>query len=153
MTETEVVASDEIDLSPIETHLGFLLRLAQQTVFDEFHRRFGKEGLTPARYSVLALVAVRPGLRQVTLSKGLHIKPPNIAVLINAMEADGLIERQTLEGNRRERRVFLTKLGQATYKRLAPKIAAMEAGFAERFSASDLQTLIRTLQRLHPGTP
>ena len=140
-----------MDLSPISTHLGFLLRLAQQTVFDEFHRVVGEEGWTPARYSVLALVAARPGLRQVTVANGLRIKPSNFAVLINTMQADGLIERQTSDGNRRERRLVLTPAGQAAHRRLEPRVLAMEASFAKRLSPKVLDTLLTALGQLQAG--
>jgi len=140
-----------VDLAPLSGHIGFLLRLAQQRIFDEFHRRFGARGLTPARYAVLAVVSANPDVRQVALANALHIKPPNMAVLIAAMEADGLVARSLDARNRRANMLRLTETGAVLYAEVAGDIAAMEQDFAARFFPQGQDAVRAALTRLlHP---
>ncbi|MFT8242830.1 MarR family winged helix-turn-helix transcriptional regulator [Roseomonas sp. BN140053] len=133
---------------PLARHVGFLLRLAQQRIFEEFHRRFGSTGLTPARYSVLALVGTHPGTRQVAVAGALQIKQPNLAVLITAMAADGLVERRTDASNRRANGLFLTPAGAALLARVRPQVEAMEAEFCAGLGPGQQDALLATLRTL-----
>lgn len=137
-----------LDTAPLEGHLGFLLRLAQQRVFEEFHRRFGAEGLTPARYSVLVLLAANPDARQVALAEALQIKQPNLVVLIHAMEAEGLVERREDATNRRANLLRLTPAGAALLARMEPAVRAMDAGFWAELPEAEREALFAALRRV-----
>jgi DNA-binding MarR family transcriptional regulator len=139
-----------LDMTPLAGHVGFLLRLAQQQVFDEFHRRFAAAGLTPARYSVLALLHANPDVQQGHLAEALRIKPSNMAVLLAGMEALSLVDRRVDAGNRRANRLRLTAAGAALYRRLTPDILAMEARVAQRLSEAEYACLLELLARMSP---
>ena len=140
-----------LELAGLDRHLGFLLRLAQQQVFDEFHAAFGPERLTPARYSVLALLHANPGAQQGRLAGALRIKPPNLAVLLAELETQGLVERRVDAGNRRANLLRLSAAGEALHARLAPAVLAMEARVAQRLDAQEYATLLALLGKLSPA--
>ena len=143
-------APPPLDLSPLMGHVGFLLRLAQQQVFDEFHRGFAQAGITPARYSVLALLHANPDVPQARLAEALRIKPPNLAVLLAEMEAQGLVDRRVDAANRRANLLCLTAAGRALYGRFTPEILAMEQQVAHRLTPGQYATLIKLLAKLSP---
>lgn len=137
-----------VDISPLSGHIGFLLRLAQQRVFEEFHRRFGAQGLTPGRYAVLAVLDANPDVRQVAIANALQIKPPNMAVLVTAMEADGLVERRMDTRNRRANMLRLTDKGAGLYAAVAGDIRAMEGEFAAQFFPDGVGPVMAALSRI-----
>lgn len=137
-----------VDIAPLAGHVGFLLRLAQQRIFEEFHRRFGALGLTPGRYAVLAVLAANPDVRQVAIANALQIKPPNMAVLVAAMEADGLLQRRLDASNRRANMLRLTEKGATLYAGVAGEIRAMEEEFAARFFPDGHESLVAALSRI-----
>ena len=139
-----------LDLAPLAGHVGFLLRLAQQRVFEEFHRGFGQAGISPARYSVLALLHANPDASQARLAEALRIKPPNLAVLLAEMEAQGLLHRRVDTSNRRANLLRLTEAGRALYEKLTPEILAMEQQVAHRLTSAQYATLIKLLAKLSP---
>ena len=139
-----------LDLSPLDGHLGFLMRIAQQRMFEEFHRRFGADGLTPARYSVLALLAANPDARQVAVANALQIKQSNFAVLIGALEEEGLLERRMDEQNRRANMLRLTPAGETLHAAVAREVRAMEAEFAQRLPPRQREALLEALRRFLP---
>jgi DNA-binding MarR family transcriptional regulator len=143
--------SDPVDAATLAGHLGFLIRIAQQRIFEEFHGRFGAEGLTPARFSVLTLLAAHPGARQVAIARALHVKQSNFAVLVAAMEAEGLVARHAEPGNRRANLLHLTPAGAALHGRLTAEVEAMEADITRHLSAAERRTLLGALRRfLYP---
>ena len=139
-----------LDMAPLACHVGFLLRLAQQQVFDEFHRGFVAEGMTPARYSVLAVLSANPDVQQGRLAEALRVKPSNMAVLLAEMEAQGLLERRVDSANRRANLLRLTEAGLALYARLTPEILAMEERVAHRLASAKYATLLALLAKLSP---
>ncbi len=139
-----------LDVSPLAGHVGFLLRLAQQQVFEAFHHSFGPAGLTPARYSVLALLRANPDVPQARLAEALRIKPPNLAVLLSEMEAAGLVERRVDSSNRRANLLRLTPTGRAALERLTPDILAMEQAVAHRLNPAEYATLLALLGKMTP---
>jgi DNA-binding MarR family transcriptional regulator len=85
--------------------------LAQLGAFDEFHRHFAGLGVTPARFSVFTLIVTNPGVRPGALSEELRVKPSNIAALVNALVAEGLVERQRDKSELRANQLRPTKAG------------------------------------------
>ncbi len=145
-----VPAVARLDMAPLTGHVGFLLRLAQQQVFDEFHRHFGQAGVTPARYSVLALLQANPDVQQGHLAEALRVKPSNMAVLLAEMEAQGLVDRRVDAANRRANLLRLTAAGHALYDELTPAILAMEQQVAHRLTPRQYATLVTLLARMSP---
>jgi hypothetical protein len=72
---------------------AFLVRLAQLRSFDEFHRNFAGLGVTPAGFSVFALIVANPGIRPGAIAEELRVKPSNVAVLVNGLWPPGCAAR------------------------------------------------------------
>jgi DNA-binding MarR family transcriptional regulator len=143
-------AAAPLDMAPLAGHVGFLLRLAQQRVFEEFHRGFSAAGISPARYSVLALLHANPDVQQGRLAEALRVKPSNMAVLLAEMEAQGLLDRRVDAANRRANLLRLTTAGRRLYETLTPEILAMEQQVAHRLTPTQYATLIKLLAKLSP---
>lgn len=141
-------ADAAIDLGPLSTLLGYALRRAQVTVFNDFHRRFAAEDIRPAQYSVLQVLKHNPGLRQVQVSFALGIKRTNFVPLLDTLEQRGLAERRKVVGDRRAFALFLTPAGAALLDRLDAIVAAHEAKFVARIGAEGKATLLGLLTRL-----
>ena len=92
--------------------VGYRLRRAQVAVFQQFMARFAQFGLTPAEYSVLALIAANPGSKQTDIGDALGIKRANFVTLINGLEQRGLTERRRPTNDRRANALFLTEAGK-----------------------------------------
>ena len=150
---SSALAEPEVDMSSLSGHVGFLLRVAQQNVFAEFHQRFAPLGITPARYSVLALLDNNPGARQAAIADALHIKQPNFTVLIDAMEGDGLVRRQVDTDNRRANRLTLTARGTALFKDSVAFSRQLDRSHARRIGSDDFQTLLDLLRRFTSDEP
>ena len=137
--------------SPLRDSPSFLVRLAQLNAFDEFHRHFAGLGVTPARFSVFALIVSNPGVRPGALAEELRVKPSNIAALVNALAAERLVERRQDKSELRANMLYPTRAGLRAFKEMWEIHRHLDKIFLEPLSASDRKafvTLMRKLDRL-----
>lgn len=137
--------ADALDMGDLPSHMGYVLRRAQMTVFEDFIARLAPEDIRPAQYSVLKLVGLNPGARQTDVSAALGIQRSNFGPLFDGLEQRGLVARKRLQGDRRSLGLYLTEAGAAAMLRLDALVEAHEAKFARRIGAQGkvtLQTLL-----------
>lgn len=91
--------------------IGYKLRRAQLFVFQDFLRTFAGMELRPADFSVLALIAARPGRKQTEIAEQLGIKRANFVALMDGLEQRGLAERRKATTDRRSHSLHLTAEG------------------------------------------
>jgi DNA-binding MarR family transcriptional regulator len=142
-------AAEEVALlGPLDERLGFWLRLAQQAAFDAFHRAMAPLGLTPGRLGALLLLEAQPEMRQAALAEALRVKPSNLAVMLDGLEAEGLIRRVEDTQNRRANLLRLTPAGRALLRRAKAQEALVEAGLAAGLGTAERATLLAALRRI-----
>lgn len=99
-----------------------------------FSDRLRRAGLSAAQFDVLATLTEREGLSQQELAERLYVTKGNISGLIDRLAAGGLVERRSIEGDRRSRAIFLTADG----RRLAELGVELQRAFvAETFGRLD----------------
>jgi DNA-binding MarR family transcriptional regulator len=91
--------------------LGYCLRRAQVSVFQEFLSTFEDVSLRPVEYSILTLVHDNPGRKQIEISDVLGIKRANFVPIIDGLEARELVERRPSAEDRRANALYLTRAG------------------------------------------
>ena len=134
--------------SPLAGSPSFLVRLAQLRAFDEFHGQFAGLGATPAGFSVLTLIVANPGVRPGAIAEELRVKPSNVAALVNALVAAGLVERTPDASELRANLLHATKKGLDAWKEMDRSHRAADARFAERLSAAERERLVALLRKL-----
>ncbi|HWK64361.1 MAG TPA: MarR family transcriptional regulator [Rhizobiaceae bacterium] len=80
-----------------------------RTIFDA---RVREKGLTLARARTLLKIARCEAANQKELAEELEIETATLVRLIDGLEAQGLIERREVEGDRRAKQVVLTSSGE-----------------------------------------
>ena len=82
-------------------------------------RLFERFGLTVPRYYALYHIAMSPGTSPSNLSNLMFCDKSNISRLLQSLEAEGYVERQAHEVDRRVQRLYLTESGAALQIRVA----------------------------------
>ncbi len=134
--------------SPLADSPSFLVRLAQLRAFDEFHQQFAGLGVTPAGFTVLALVVASPGVRPGAIAEELRVKPSNVAALVNTLVAAGLVERTPDASELRANLLHATKKGLGVWKEMDRSHREADARFMERLSAAERKQLVALLRKL-----
>ena len=110
--ETLVRTPETVNLDRLNAAPGFMLRLAQLRVYEQFFSEVGAHGLKPGEFSVLWVIRNNPAIRQSILGQSLMIKRAHMTKLIRALEDQGLLCRNIPDEDRRAVELTLTAKGQ-----------------------------------------
>jgi len=113
-----------------------------------FERAIAAEGLdlTAGEARTLYHAAVCGGVHQTALAERMHVEPMTLSNFLDRLEQRGLIAREPDPGDRRAKRIVLTKAAEPLVKR----VNALSAGIRRRatagLSVAEVETLRRALQ-------
>jgi DNA-binding MarR family transcriptional regulator len=147
----EVVAEERqpVSLGLLDNLLGYRLRRAQLAVFQDFLVAMKGFDLRPAQFSVLAIIAANPGLKQSRVSEALGINRANFVALLDELEQRKLARRAPAPGDRRSNALFLTAKGEGFLKDAYRHLLAEHEKRVETvLGSADKQQLLSLLQKL-----
>ena len=127
MAPQPATSQSEHRSGPLLDHLARRMRLRSESVLAPL-------GLRPRHLVALTVLRGREGITQQALSVTLEMDGTNIVVLLNELEAEGLIERKRSPEDRRRHVVVLTEAG---VKRLRDAECALAAVDNEVLGALD----------------
>jgi DNA-binding MarR family transcriptional regulator len=122
--------------------------LMSDLVLDNMRRREVSEalGMSFGRTRAIRRLAREP-LSMGELAAALGIDPPNATVLVDDLEAQGLVRRRAHPTDRRAKVVEATRKGKTLARRADDILATPPAGLSA-LSGDDLDTLRRILERV-----
>lgn len=90
------------------------------TLVRQMGPHYASFGVTPPQFQMLTVLNRLRGeqITQRRLAHELYVSFPNITVMLNRLERDGLIERTVNAADRRERFVRISRSGRALLKRI-----------------------------------
>jgi DNA-binding MarR family transcriptional regulator len=138
----------DLDLSGLTGVVGYVLRRAQITVFEDFIRRFAALGLKPAQYSALLVIGENPGRKQSEIAAALGIQRPNFVAMLDELERRGLAERTRSATDRRSHALVLTEAGQRLLAVARAEQARHEEELGRVLGPGGRETLVGLLDRL-----
>jgi len=133
----------------LDTTLGFHIARASVVAYEAFEQHIGTpHGLRKVDFSLLMLVAEHGHLAPKVLAKMLSLTAPKLSMVLDRMQARGLIDRTPDPLDRRSVQVTLTAEGVRMARALEPVARRMEQGLKKRLSAADHARLIQLLSKL-----
>jgi DNA-binding MarR family transcriptional regulator len=117
--------------------------------FTEAMARVAREhDLNLPRLEVLLCLSDGEGISQQQLSERLLVTKGNVCMTLQAMEADGLVERRTDPADQRAHRLYLTNAGRQRLAKTKPAREALMAGTIGVLSLDELRMLRKLLGRI-----
>lgn len=92
--------------------LHYLMMANQMLVQKALMERVKESGLTIGQPKVLDYLKDHDGSSQKDIARACFIEAGSLTTILNGMEEKGLIERRTLNGNRRSYHIFMTDEGK-----------------------------------------
>lgn len=102
-------------------------------------------GVTRSQYSVIAFLARRDGMTQTALAADLELTKVAVGGLLERMEAVGLVERRPDESDARVRRVYLTRKGRRSIKKIRDVADPMLAEMFDLVGDVELDETLKSL--------
>ena len=133
---------------PFPLPIGLRLAQASRTVERAFDAALAEaDGSLPVWLILLNLKVRRPA-NQRELAEAVGITGATLTHHLNAMDAQGLVDRARDNANRRVQVVTLTEAGEAAFLRLRAAAVAFDARLRAGFAEADLASLDTQLDRL-----
>jgi DNA-binding MarR family transcriptional regulator len=101
-----------LDLTALRQTSGFMIRLLQIQIFEEFFEYFSATGFTPAEHSALMLIRDNPSVTQSEVANALRIQLPNLVKILSKLETKGYIKRRRSSRDKRAVELMLTARGR-----------------------------------------
>jgi DNA-binding MarR family transcriptional regulator len=131
------------------THLvGYAATRASLQLKKTFQQHLGPLDLKAVEYSLLIVVANNPGANLKQIGRALEISAPNLAVLIDRLEARGVVKRVRGSADRRQTHVQLTRAGRELHRRALALAQTMEQDATKVLSDAERALLIELLLRV-----
>jgi DNA-binding MarR family transcriptional regulator len=141
-------APDACDRCGGSPPLGLLISQVGRSVSRGFHDALAPLGLEPRQYLLLRSVADAEGCSQQAVGGSLQIPPSRMVVLVDALEARGLILRVPNPADRRAYALRLTPAGRRLLAKARPVSEAFDAGIGEALSDTERTQLAALLARI-----
>jgi MarR family transcriptional regulator, lower aerobic nicotinate degradation pathway regulator len=132
----------------IYTRPGFLARQLHRitaAIFDEETASFGLTGL---QYGILNVVAVEPGIDQISVCNALGIDRSTLAGVVDRLEDKGLVARRAGIADRRSNALHLTRAGTRILGEIETSAHKAERRAFDIFSPAEQAQFERLLARL-----
>jgi DNA-binding MarR family transcriptional regulator len=134
-------AADAADQTELLGLVGYNIRRAYLVIQSLFDERMEKHDLRQAEFSVLSVVKGNPGINQKALAEALVVAPPNLATLLDRLEARGLLTRQRNPDDKRAQLVELTTQGARLCGRAVKAAAEADDAALTRLSEAEQEQL------------
>ncbi len=135
-------------ISGLESHVGYWLRFVSNHVSHAFRVRVESTGVTVAEWVVLRAVFGEEGLHPSQIAHRLGMTRGAISKLLARLVDKKLVGCIDEKGDRRYQSVVLTETGRRLVPRLAKLADENDAAFFNILSASERETLLKTLEKL-----
>ncbi len=147
--DSDPSAAQGLQLGPLAGVLGFHLAKASVTAFDLFERHIGQlHDLRKVDYSLLMLLLSNGPLPPKRLALALSVSAPKLTLLLDRLQARGLVRRQPSQLDRRSHNIVLTAAGQALARVTADAAEPMERQLLRKLSVAEHAMLIELLQKV-----
>jgi MarR family transcriptional regulator for hemolysin len=137
--------ADEVS---IHRNITIRLTVIARQLRNLFDRQAGDFSVTRSHWSMIAVVARRPGATQRTIAEALEMSEASAGRLVDRLCSEGLLRRQELEGDRRARAVFLTEKAESLLAQLSDVGRKNEQCLFRGFSDVELERLLGYLDRI-----
>ena len=137
-----------VTLGPLETWVGFNLRMAQEAAFAAFSHLSREVGERPGRFATLTLISENPGIIQSALGQASGRDKSSMTPVLEDLVRRGLVQRTRTDEDRRSYRLTLTAAGAKTLTRLMACARKHEQNLDRVIGPSERARFLRTLKRV-----
>lgn len=129
--------------------LHYLIMANQMLVQKALLEQLKDTGLTIGQPKILDYLKDHDGSNQKEIAKACFLEAGSLTIILNKMEEKGLIERRTLNGNRRSFHIFLTEEGKKKQQLVADAFLEIEKKALSNISGKEYEQFISVYQKIY----
>lgn len=132
----------------LDTLVGYAIRRAQISIYEDFLAALAPWDITPQRFSALTLIAGNPALKLTDLARILGIARSGAVQLVDQLQAMGYVTRRDAATDKRAYALMLTPQGKRAHARITRAVLDHDQRISARLSEAERRKLIELLGRL-----
>lgn len=137
-----------IQYGVLDELVSYAVRRAQIVIYADFFPALAPWEISPQRSSALFVIAHNPGLRMSQLAHIIGVAPSGAAIVAQALEALGYIERKTAADDGRASTLYVSEKGQKVLDEIAAALREYDRRISSRLTEDERQTLMHLLGQL-----
>ena len=141
-------AEQDLDQSLLLSLVGYNCKRAYLHIKPMFDEQMAQYDLRAVEFTVLSLLKANPNVQQKRLSGAINVSPPNLATLLDRLEARKLLVRQRNPLDKRSQSLVLTAEGARLCDQAERTAVAVEAAASSALSDAERAQLIELLQKI-----
>lgn len=130
-------------------NIGIRLTVVARLLRSDFDKFVSGINITRSQWSLIVMVARRPGATQRVIAEALEMSEASAGRLIDKLCSEGLLRREARDDDRRARSVYLTEAAEPLLAQVADIARKAEARVFRGFSDAELQALDGALEKLY----
>jgi len=115
----------------------------------ELRERFG---LTGAKWKIIAILSIKEGITQKHIADMAFVEAPTLVSVIDKMEKEGYVKRQSDPNDRRNNLIFMTKKSRDMVDSIIDCILEIRNIGLDKISKKDLETAKKVLAQIMTNT-
>lgn len=136
-----------INYDILDDLVGYAVRRAQLSIYEDFAVSLAEEDITPQRFSSLVIISSNPGISQTRLAEVMGIARSGVVSIIDRFEKIGFVVRQASD-DRRSYNLHLTKLGEKQLQRYKKAVKQHDDRIAQALTDAQKKQLRTLLNKL-----
>jgi len=146
-------ADAPLDESAVGHIVGYLVARARTPLRRLYFERIGDvHGLRPVEFTVLMLAWTNKDVTLKRLTQTLSVTAPNITVVIDRLEARGLVKRIRSQADRRSMMIHVQPAGERIAREAGEISRTMEDPALAMLSPAERRSLVAMLMRVIEGS-
>lgn len=133
----------------MEDSLHYLIMANQMLVQKSLLEQLKDTGLTIGQPKILDYLKEHDGSNQKEIAKACFLEAGSLTTILNKMEEKGLIERRTLNGNRRSFHIYLTEEGKEKQQLVERAFAEIEKKALAGIQEEELEQFMSVYHRIY----
>ena len=129
--------------------LHYLIMANQMLVQKALLELLKDTGLTIGQPKILDYLKEHDGSNQKEIAAACFLEAGSLTTILNKMEENGLIERRTLNGNRRSFHIFMTEEGKAKQKLVDAAFSQIESRALAGVSEEELERFMTVYEKIY----
>ena len=132
-------------VGPLDTAVGYVLKEAASALRGAMDAALRPLGLTVPQYSCLELLGQRPGLSNADLARGAFVTRQSMNVVLQGLEARGLVTRPAAAPHGRQLPTELTAAGREQLHAASTAVHAVQVKMCAGLSPAQQKDLVAAL--------
>ena len=129
--------------------LHYLIMANQMLVQKALMEELKATGLTIGQPKILDYLKDHDGSNQKEIAKACFLEAGSLTTILNKMEEKGLIQRRTLNGNRRSFHIFMTEEGKQKQQLVDKAFEKVEKKALEHISEEEFRNFMAVYKKIY----